>query len=96
MKIALLTFILFLPQVCAAVLQPKNQSMMDLEVMISFIRAHDAVLSTLHSIDFGRHVIHYGNGCQAIFGRRAIPKPQGLPGPEDPLEFKESTCSLER
>jgi len=96
MKIAWLALVLSFPQISSAVLQPKNQNMKDLDVMINFIRRHDAVLSTLKSIDFGRYTVHYGRDCEAIFGRREIPKPQGLVGPEDPLEFKRSTCGLER
>lgn len=84
--------LLLVSQITYAALPPRYQNAKDLDVMVGFVKEHPLILSSLKSIDFEYHTIHYGNGCTAIFGREQIQKPQGWVGPADPLEFKKSTC----
>lgn len=78
-----------------AALPPQYQNAKDLDVMVRFIGQHDRVAASLRTIDVVNFVVHYGDGCQAVFGRRVIPKAQGWAGPADPLEFKRSNCPLD-
>lgn len=92
----ILLILLMVPGIPHAALAPQVQNEKDLDVIVRFIKQHERVLSGLDSIDFAKYAVHYGNGCVAKFGRRDIPKPQGWVGPADPLEFKESTCPIDR
>ncbi|MBS0457248.1 MAG: hypothetical protein JSS44_07975 [Proteobacteria bacterium] len=96
MKIPLLLlsgWALMLP--ASAALPPQYQNAKDLDVMVGYLKAHEAVMATFTSIDLQHFVIHFGADCQIVFGRAYKPKPAGWVGPADPLEFKRSTCRVD-
>lgn len=78
-----------------AALPPQYQNAKDLDVMVDFLKGHELVMGSLQSIDIAHYVIHFGNGCQAVFGRAFKFHPNGWVGPADPLEFKRSTCPVQ-
>jgi hypothetical protein len=93
--VVVLLSLLFLSQTASAALTPQYQNMKDLDVMVSFIKAHPRVMMRLTSIDFTSFTILYGNDCKATFARKSVAKPSGWVGPANPLEFKHATCDLD-
>jgi hypothetical protein len=93
-RIIFLSIFLVIVQYAFAALPPRYQNIKDLDVMVDYIKEHPEVASTLKSIDFLEYTIYFGNGCKAVFGRKLTEKPPGWTGPADPLEFKESNCSI--
>ena len=95
MKTMIATLSVFLyASTALAMLPPKYQNADDLSVMTGFVKKHDRVMETLKSIDFANYAVYFGDDCKAVFGRKAVPKPQGWVGPADRLEFKSSNCDL--
>ena len=92
-KIVFVSILFGVVQSALAALPPQYQNTKDLDVMVGYIESHPEVASTLESIDFLKYTVNFGDGCKAVFGRKATTKPPGWVGPADPLEFKESTCS---
>lgn len=78
-----------------AALPPEYQNEKDLKVIISFIKSHPAVISTLKSIDFSKKIVYFEKDCHAIFVRKHVSKAQGWVGPADPLEYKNSNCQID-
>lgn len=95
MKLYVFAIILLVSLSAWAVLPPKYQNLKDLDTMVSFIKAHDVVLSTLESIDLEDYTVQYNNGCTMYFGRKKGATPQGWAGPSEVLEFERSTCDIE-
>ena len=79
----------------SAALAPNYQNVKDLETMLQFLRQHSYVAATVTSLDVRGYAIHYGKDCRAVFERepRDASKPP-MPGPQPPLVFKSSNCSL--
>ncbi|MEA3491546.1 MAG: hypothetical protein U9R27_06565 [Campylobacterota bacterium] len=94
MKKIISIMLLLSMQTAFAALSPKHQNMNDLNVMVSFVKKHDRVISSLKSIDLRRKVVHFGNGCQAIFERKRIRIRPGSVGPAAPLVFVHATCDI--
>ena len=74
-----------------AVLPPRYQNANDLNVMVTYIKEHDRIITLLKSIDFRNHTVYYGD-CKVLFGRKEIKRPAGMVGPVAPLEFKREIC----
>lgn len=94
-RIIFLSIILITAQYAIAALPPRYQNIIDLDVMVDYIKKHPEVASTLESIDFSEYTIYFGNGCKAVFRRKSPIKPPGWVGPAGPLEFKKSSCTEE-
>ena len=94
-RILFLAIIFFIVPNAFATLPPSHQNMEDLDVMVRYIKEHRDVAATLESIDLSEYTIYYGPGCKAVFGRKPLDRPKGMPGPAPSLEFKESDCSME-
>ncbi len=90
----LILALLLTSQASVAALAPKYQNAKDFDVIVAFIKTHDQVMETLESIDFKKYVIHYGDDCEVVFGRKEVVRPQGWAGPAEPLEFLSSSCSI--
>ena len=75
-----------------AALPPKEQNEKDLDLMLSYVKSHPAVLSSLQAIDLGILTIYYGEGCSAEFGRKIVQRPEGWVGPAEPLVLKRNFC----
>ncbi len=86
-----------LGQSAFAALPPQYLNIRDLDVMVKFIKEHTGsnIAYSLKSIDCERNIIHFGNGCKALFDRggpvasRENPPP---PGPEAVLRFRRFDC----
>ena len=90
-----LYWLLLAPGAAHTALPPKYQNTKDLNIIVEFIRQHDRLLAELKRINFEDYTVHYGDGCTASFERQAMLKPTGWVGPDSPLIFKKSTCSLD-
>ena len=75
-----------------AALPPKDQNEKDLDLMMSYVKSHPDVLSSLQAIDLGLLTIYYGEGCSAEFGRKIVLRPEGWVGPVAPLVLKRNFC----
>lgn len=97
MKKIILAFALCCSQlsISFAALPPIYQNKKDLNVMMEFIESHKKVLSTLQAINFKAKVIHFGDDCKVVFGRKTRSKPAGWVGPAASLEFKRATCDID-
>lgn len=94
-KLVAATAALLLSSAASAALAPNYQNVRDLEVMVEFLRQHSYVAATVTSLDMRRYVIHFGRDCQAAFEREPRdPSKPPMPGPQAPLVFKSSNCSL--
>jgi len=91
----LFKLLLFVSTSSLAALPPQYQNEKDLNVMVNFIKEHPKVISSLRKIDFRAKIIYFDDACEAIFGRKHKPKPEGWVGPADPLEFKKSNCEID-
>ena len=78
-----------------AALPPKFQNEKDLDVMLSYVKTHPDVLSSLQAIDLGILTIYYGDGCSAEFTRKVVDRPAGWVGPAEPLVLKKNFCPEE-
>ena len=78
-----------------AALPPKFQNEKDLDVMLSYVKSHPDVLSSLQAIDLGILTIYYGDGCSAEFTRKIVDRPAGWVGPAEPLVLKKNFCPEE-
>ena len=95
MKIRLTFLILFVSIQCLAALPPKYQNDKDLNVMVTFVKEHSKIISTLKKIDFNAKKVYFGNDCVAVFERKYRKKAKGWVGPADPLEYKKSNCEID-
>ena len=75
-----------------AALPPQYQNEKDLDVMLSYVKSHPEVLSSLQAIDLGILTIYYGEGCSAEFTRKDMERPEGWVGPAAPLILKKNYC----
>ena len=75
-----------------AALPPQYQNEKDLDVMLSYVKAHPEILSSLQAIDLGILTIYYGQGCSAEFGRKVVERPAGWVGPAEPLVLQRNFC----
>ena len=80
--------------VAQSALAPVYQNARDLDTLVAFIKSHDRVLSGLRSIDLEHRIVHFGNGCQAIFHRKVVKRLPGWVGPVESLELVKATCPL--
>ncbi|MCW5633587.1 MAG: hypothetical protein KIT17_09640 [Rubrivivax sp.] len=89
------TAALLLSSAALAALAPNFQNIEDLEVMLRLGGQHTHVAATVTSLRVRRNVIHCGKACEAVFERapRDASKPP-MPGPQAPLVFTVSNCSL--
>ena len=89
------TAVVLLSSAASAALAPNYQNINDLEVMLQFLRQNSYVAATVASLDLRQYVILFGKDCQAVFERepRDASRP-AMPGPQAPLVFKSSNCSL--
>ncbi|MGB1309931.1 MAG: hypothetical protein ACPG47_01915 [Leucothrix sp.] len=76
-------------------LPPESQNEKDLDVMLSYVKAHPDVLSSLQAIDLGILTVYYGEGCSAEFTRKVVDRPKGWVGPAEPLVLKKNFCPEE-
>lgn len=93
-RILFLSLFIVMIQPSFAALPPQYQNGKDLDVMVDYIKEHPEVASTLKSIDLSKYTIYFGDGCEAVFGRKSTIKLPGWVGPADPLEFKELNCPV--
>lgn len=75
-----------------AALPPQFQNEKDLDVMLSYVKSHPDVLSSLQAIDLGILTVYYGEGCSAEFTRKVVDRPAGWVGPAEPLVLKKNFC----
>ena len=75
-----------------AALPPKYQNEKDLDVMLSYVKSHPDVLSSLQAIDLGILTVYYGDGCSAEFARKVVERAAGWVGPAEPLMLKKNFC----
>jgi len=78
-----------------AALPPKDQNEKDLDLMLSYVKSHPAVLSSLQAIDLGILTVYYGEGCSAEFGRKIVQRPEDWVGPVESLVLKRNFCPEE-
>ena len=75
-----------------AALPPQFQNEKDLDVMLSYVKSHPDVLSSLQAIDLGILTVYYGEGCSAEFARKVVERPEGWVGPAESLVLKKNFC----
>ena len=84
---------LALAQSAFAALAPQYQNIKDLDVMVSYVKQHPAVIANIKSIDMQKYVIHFGADCSVQFTRAATFS--NRPGPAAALIFKSASCPVE-
>lgn len=77
----------------ASPLQVQNEK--DLDLMLSYVKSHSEVLSSLQAIDLGVLTVYYGEGCSAEFTRKVVERPEGWVGPAESLVLKKNFCPEE-
>lgn len=78
-----------------AALPPQFQNEKDLDLMLSYVKSHPEVLSSLQAIDLGVLTVYYGEGCSAEFTRKLVERPEGWVGPAESLVLKKNYCPEE-
>jgi len=91
-KSAALVLLLLCSGLVQAALPPQHQNEKDLDVMLSYVKSHPDVLSSLQAIDLGVLTVYYGEGCSAEFTRKVVERPEGWVGPAEPLVLEKKFC----
>ena len=88
MLLILSTTILF------AALPPRYQNAKDKSAMMAFVKKYPLVASSFSHISIVNKTVYFGEGCEAVFQRKASFHLPGWVGPAAPLIFKNSTCPI--
>ena len=81
--------------IISAALPPRYQNDKDKSAMMAFVKKHPLVESSLSYISVVNKTVYFGEGCEAVFQRKASFHFPGWVGPAEPLIFKNSTCPIE-
>ena len=94
MKKTIMLFTLSTALVLAA-LPPRYQNDKDKSSMMAFVKKYPLVASSFSHISIVNKTVYFGEGCEAVFQRKASFHLPGWVGPAEPLIFKNSTCPIE-
>ena len=81
--------------IASAALPPRYQNDKDKSVMMAFVKKHPIIESSFSHISVANQTVYFGEGCEAVFKRKASFHLTGWVGPAEPLSFKNSTCPIE-
>jgi len=85
----------FISMNAQSALSPTMMNVRDLNILVDFIEQHEKVAGTLELIDFSSYTVVFNHGCKAYFHRpKASFLTLSMPGPQPPIQFKSSSCSL--
>ena len=81
--------------IVSAALSPRYQNDKDKSAMMAFVKKYPVVESSFSHISVANKTVYFGEGCEAVFKRKASFHLLGWVGPAEPLIFKDSTCPIE-